>query len=224
MTGSLMICIASVAAMLASLAPFVADLHGRQLHTLPRAVRAVLGLVFLGISLVSGRAWYETTQHIQTEPTLQQLPGSSMTKEPSTFTVASSGNATASAPAITRSQARPGNVGTTARHDEITVAEQDRALPNVVAAADDALNALQSQVCTARGHLWSTQSQPDEGLRGLITTNLTLDVTLIDTQGVVRDAFTITSRGGGFTSESSALQARERLRDALHEHLKKEHP
>jgi hypothetical protein len=96
-------------------------------------------------------------------------------------------------------------------------------LPDVIAAADDALNILQFNDYSVQGNLRWSQSQPDDGLQGIITTDLTLDVRFIDKQRSVRDAFTITSRGGGFTSDSSARQARERLRDALHEHLQKEH-
>lgn len=109
------------------------------------------------------------------------------------------------------------------RASEITVSERGRARPDVIAAADDALNILRSRHYRVQGNLRGTQSQPDDGLGGIVTTDLTLDVKLIDAQGVARHAFTITSRGGGFTTDSSALQARERLRGALHEQLQKEH-
>lgn len=109
-------------------------------------------------------------------------------------------------------------------HDEITVSDECRGFPDVVAAADDALNVLRSQSYSVQGHLRSTQSEPNDQLQGLITTDLTLDVKLIGNQDVVFDTFTITGRGGGFTSTSSALLARERLRDMLQDHLRKEHP
>lgn len=106
--------------------------------------------------------------------------------------------------------------------DEITVSDQARGLPDAVAAADDALLALRSSACTVRGHLRGTQSAPDAGLQGLITTDLILDVKLIDSQNVVQESFTLTSRGGGFSPDASALQARERLRVALHNRVQKE--
>jgi hypothetical protein len=141
----------------------------------------------------------------------------------STFADTSGGEMT---PASTTTKRQVPSQRSSARapHDEITVNEQSRGLPDVVAAADDALNSLRSQSYFVQGHIRSTQSEPNDQLQGLITTDLILDVKLIDNQDVVLDAFTITSRGGGFTSASSALQARERLRDVLHEHLRKEHP
>jgi hypothetical protein len=223
MTIGLIFFIVSAASALATLTAFAALLHGRPLHTLPWAARAMLVLMLLGVSILSGIAWYETTPRTSGEVAVQQRPASSVLKEPATSTAAD-GVHTTSPLTIVGPQSRPRNASTTARHDEISVGEQGKALPDVVAAADDALNILRTQFHTVRGHLRSTQGQPDEGLRGLITTDLTLDVTLVDTQGVVQDTFTISSRGGGFTRDSSALQARERLRDALHEHLQKEHP
>lgn len=119
----------------------------------------------------------------------------------------------------------PGNESPSTKEpsDEIRVDEQDRSQPNVVAAAEDALNALRSQLYVVRGHLRSIQSQPNEALQGLITTNLTLDVTLLDAQGEVHESFTVKSRGVGFSNESSTLQAREGLRSDLLEHLQREH-
>jgi hypothetical protein len=105
--------------------------------------------------------------------------------------------------------------------DEITVDGQDTRNPDVLATANQALIALKSPSRVVRGHLRSTQSKPDEMMQGMITTTLILDVTLIDVVGVTRKAFTVTSRGGGFTKESSALQAHERLLGALHERLEK---
>ena len=125
-----------------------------------------------------------------------------------------------STPSVTKPESRSGGA---ARVSEITVSEHGRALPDVIAAADDALNILQFEHHRVQGNLRWSQSQADDGLQGIITTDLTLDVRFIDKQRSVRDAFTITSRGGGFTNDSSARQARERLRDALHEHLQKEH-
>jgi hypothetical protein len=128
-----------------------------------------------------------------------------------------------STPSVTKPEPlMKGSSGATGA-SEITISEHRRALPDVIAAADDALNILQLKHYRVQGNLRWSQSQADDGLHGIITTDLTLDVRLIDTQRAVRDAFTITSRGGGFTSDSSARQARERLRDALHEHLQKEH-
>jgi len=105
--------------------------------------------------------------------------------------------------------------------DEIAVAGPGRNLPDVVAAADDAMLVLRAQPYTVRGQLRATQSTPDPALQGVITTDLVLDVRLLE-GATVRDLFTITGRGGGFTSDASALQARERLRDALRRHLQKE--
>lgn len=223
MTAGLIFFIVSAVSTLATLTTFLAVLHGRPLHTLPRAARVALVLTLLGMSIVSGIAWFETTPHTPAETALHQRPVSSVVKEPSTTATAAEGVATSTL-TMAGPQSRPRNASKTARHDEITVGEGEKALPDVRAAADDALNTLRSQLYTVRGHLRSTQSLPDEKLQGLITTDLTLDVTLIDTQGVVRDAFTITSRGGGFTSEGSALQARQRLRENLHEHRSKEYP
>ena len=245
MTAGLIFFIVSAASALATLTAFAALLHGRPLHTLPRAARAILVLALLVLSVVSGRAWYGTTQHKPTEPSLSQRPASVVVTETPTLTAADttvykhspssmakvpSTLATADGVAIpsplTTAGPKPGpqNESPTARHDEIKVSEPGKELPDVLAARDDALNTLRSHRYTVRGHLRSTQGQADESLRGLITTDLTLDVMLIDTQGVVQDSFTISSRGGGFTRDSSALQARERLRDALLEHLQKEHP
>jgi hypothetical protein len=179
-------------------------------------------LTLLGVSIVSGIAWFESPPRTSGEVTIQQRPAIGAATEPSTSMAASSIDTT-SPQTMAEPQSRPRNTSTTTRGDEISIGEREKALPDVVAAADDALNMLRTRFYTVRGHLRSRQGQPDEGLRGLITTDLTLDVTLVDTQGVVHDAFTITSRGGGFTSDASALQARERLRDALHERLQKEH-
>jgi hypothetical protein len=108
--------------------------------------------------------------------------------------------------------------------DEVSVDDEDKLLPNVVAAAGDALDALRSPRYVVRGHLRSIESQPNEDLQGLITTTFTLDVALLDGQRGVHESFTITSRGIGFTNETSALQARERLRSELLKHLQREHP
>jgi hypothetical protein len=106
---------------------------------------------------------------------------------------------------------------------EIMLGERERTMPEVMAAADDALTLLRSRFHTVRGNLRGNQTAPDAALAGLITTDLTLDVKLMDRDGVVLDAFTVTSRGGGFTADASGLQARERLRDALRMRIGKEH-
>lgn len=87
---------------------------------------------------------------------------------------------------------------------------------------DDALTFLESSAHTVRGNLRGHQSEPDATLQGLITTDLILNVKLVDAQGAVRDAFTVTSRGGGFTADESGLQARQRLRDALQKRMKEQ--
>jgi hypothetical protein len=214
----------SLIASLVALTMFVAELHGRQLHTLPRAVRAGLALVFVGIAVVTGKVWYET-QRTHTVTTSLQEPDTT-----SQHSVAAIGTvrepAANSIETTTRTMAKPQshgrNVRPTTGHDEITVGE-DSTLPDVAGAANDALSVLRSPLYRVQGRLRSTQSQPDAGLQGLITTDLTLDVTLIGTQGTIHDAFTVTSRGGGFTSDASALQARQRLRQALEDRRPKEH-
>lgn len=226
--------VASTAAMLATLTTFASDLHEGRLHKLPRPARAGLAVVWLGISLVSGIMWSERKrpEHGGTtmgEPAVRRVSDmpvtistrSAATSVPAPITAATV--TTASAQTFAR-QLRPLRIITAPGHDEITIDEQVGSLPEVHGAADDALNMLRSQFYTVRGHLRSTQSQPDEGLQGLITTDLTLDVTLTDIRGGVRDAFTVTSRGGGFRRDSSASKARERLREVLQEHLQKEHP
>lgn len=105
---------------------------------------------------------------------------------------------------------------------QITLGERERSMPEVVAAADDVLTILGSELPTIRGNLRATQSGPDMALQGLITTDLTLDLRLMNDTGVVVDAFTITSRGGGFTADASGLQARVRLLDALRKRIGKE--
>jgi hypothetical protein len=60
---------------------------------------------------------------------------------------------------------------------------------------------------------------PDAGLQGLITTNVSLAIRRFDGDAL-RDSFTVRARGGGFTAAESIGQARERLSAALPEQLR----
>lgn len=111
-------------------------------------------------------------------------------------------------------------VPTESARDGISRVGDARDLPDVIAAADETSVLLNRKSISVRGQLRITQSAPDPALQGIITTDLALDLTLADRDGDVRDIFTITSRGGSFTVDSSARQARERLRVALTERLK----
>jgi hypothetical protein len=99
------------------------------------------------------------------------------------------------------------------------VAVDADALPDVRAAANDALMLLREHYPLVAGSLRATQTGPDASLQGIITTNLTLDIRVLNDGGGATQTFTIMSRGGGFTVDESAGQARERLRAALTRHL-----
>lgn len=111
---------------------------------------------------------------------------------------------------------------TGARHDEITRIGAAKDVPDVVAAAEAVLEALRTETCVVRGYLRAEQSTPDDALAGLITTNLMLDVRLIDADGITKETFTVPSRGGGFSADESAFQARTRLIDELRRRRQKE--
>lgn len=104
----------------------------------------------------------------------------------------------------------------------ITTVGDAGALPAVGAIAEDALHMLQRKFGEIRGEIHSSQSVPDEGLQGLITTDLTLNVSVVGASGVVQRRFTIRSRGGGFTRDASASQACDRLRSELQTRLDQE--
>jgi len=90
MTAGLTFFIVSAASAFATLTTLAAVLHGCPLDTWPLAGRVMPVLALLGLSVVSGRAWYKTTQYKPTEPPLLQRPGSTAVKEPLAFTLASS--------------------------------------------------------------------------------------------------------------------------------------
>jgi hypothetical protein len=115
----------------------------------------------------------------------------------------------------------PSRVTESPRH-EITRSGGAKDVDEIVIAAEDVLDALRAQSHTARVRLRADQSAPDDTLQGLITTDLVLDVKLIDGTGSVNQSFTVTSRGGGFSSDASALQARTRLMSELRNRIGKE--
>lgn len=242
MNAGLIFFVVSAASAFATLTTLAVVLHGRPLHTWPVLARVILVLALSGLSVFSGGAWYEATQpkpmdlpvsHSAsavvtkiaplpvTDATVQKDSPSHVAKAAPPVKAAIS-VAVLTPPPATPPESSPQEASLTLGGDEITVDEPGKALPEVLAARDDILNMLRSNSYTMRGHLRSTQSEPNAELRGLITTDLTLDMKLVDSRGVVLDVFTATSRGGGFTSGTSAQQARQRLREALQEHRPRE--
>jgi hypothetical protein len=126
-------------------------------------------------------------------------------------------------PAVTAEPrtAAPPRVTESRRH-EITRSGGAKDIGEIVGAAEDVLDALRAQSHAARVRLRADQTAPDDTLQGLITTDLVLDVKLMDGTGSVNHSFTVTSRGGGFSSDASALQARIRLMSELRNRLGKE--
>jgi hypothetical protein len=218
--GQLIFSILSTAGVFASIIAIAAEFRGQPVHDSSRAVRITVAIVFVALSVAAGIVF------LPSEPVVPQHADSLAPAE-RTITVV----AAAIEPEIAVPPRLPSTPATTVRPartvkpqpvSEITLGEYERTMPEVVAAADDVLRMLRSQFPTVRGSLRGRQTEADVTLQGLITTDLTLDVKLIDQEGGVRDAFTITSRGGGFTTDASGLQARERLRDALRQRMGKE--
>jgi len=218
--------------MLASIITFVAELlHGR-LHDSRRIrivtaiglalLSVIVGLVTLPSDLSPARPAENPAITMQ-QVTVTAAPAGNAASQPTslqpvTMNAAPARNAVSQPPVLLPS--KPATAAKNKPHSEITIGERERSLPEVAAAAEDALTILHSQVHTVRGSLRGRQTEPDAALHGIITTDLTLDVKIIDPEGVVRNAFIVTSRGGGFTADESGLQARERLRDALQKRMK----
>lgn len=205
--------------MLASVITIVGELLQRRLHDSPRPVRIVTAIGLAVLSVIVGLVTLRSDH-----PPVRPAEKPTITIQPVTMTVAPAGSAvsqpTAVSPPTSLQQSKPARAAKKTPHSEITLGEREQSMPEVVAAAEDVLTILHSQVHTVRGSLRGRQTEPDAALQGIITTDLTLDVKLIDTEGVVHSAFTVTSRGGGFTANESGLQARERLRDALQKRMK----
>lgn len=190
------------------------------------AVAGVVAAVILGIlALQRNASPPPVVQATMTVTTAERAPAA---QELTTTTQASALNKTASSAPMTRIplQHRPTEYTANraapieAAREGISRVGDARDLPDVIAAADETLALLRRESISVRGQLRVTQSVPDPALQGIITTDLALDLTLANGNGHVRDMFTITSRGGGFTVDSSARQARARLRVALTERLK----
>jgi len=199
-------------------------------HSMPNekisgaSVVAILGILIALATLVAN--WLAVPGFpLHPFGTQERQRTSTFANENTDVTVTSGQGVVSTPPAKVAQPAPSGRISSSKESsDEVRVDEEDKLLPNVVAAAGDALNALRSPLYVVRGHLRSAESQPNEALQGLITTTFTLDVTLLDAQRGVHESFTVTSRGIGFTTESSTLQARERLRSELLKHLQREHP
>jgi len=216
----IVVSILSVASGLASIITLVAELIRKRVHDSSRPTRVAIAVTVLVVSVAAG-IMSLPAEPLPAEPLLTALHVDKPMTEPQAPIAASKPRETEMPVPIPKPAAAPAKP---VPLSEIRVGERERTMPEVVAAADDALAILQSHFPTVRGSLRGTQSEPDVALQGLITTDLTLDVKLIDMKGVVRQAFTITSRGGGFTADASGLQARERLRDAIRQRIGKEQP
>jgi hypothetical protein len=214
----------SAAAGFASLIPFFFNLQQKSVEKASRSTRVGLAIGCVVVSVVSGVVSVIVLRKPPADRAPLQNPVTVTVVEQATVPITASSLATLATTNELQPGAQPITKPATRSHSAIAVSEQGRAIPELTAAADDALIMLRSHSHTVRGNLRGMQSAPDVSLQGLITTDLTLDVRLMDVAGVVRDSFTITSRGGGFTDDASGLQARERLRDALERHIQKEKP
>ncbi len=223
-TLGLVSAVISAAAAFASLVPFFFNLRETTVEKASRPTRVGLAIGCVIVSVVSGVVSVIVFRKPPAERAPLQNPVTVTVVEQATVPTTASSLGTVSATNEPQPGAQPITKPATRSHSAIAVSEQGRAIPELTAAADDALMMLRSHSHSVRGNLRGTQGDPDLSLQGLITTDLTLDVKLMDAAGVVRDSFTITSRGGGFTADASGLQARERLRDALERHIQKEKP
>jgi hypothetical protein len=213
--------IVSAASALASLITIASELRGRPLHGSSPASRIGLAVALVVVSIGSGVVSLNAPRNTPPDRAPSRARDETVAAGQPVVSLPAAPDVLHSPTTVPPSRPRTTTPKATIR-SEIAIDEQERAIPGVVAAADDMLTALQSRSHAVRGRLRSTQSEPDASLQGLITTDLTLDVKLIDAEGVIQDAFTITSRGGGFTADASGLQARERLRHALEQHIWKE--
>jgi len=203
-----------MAGTLASILAIVADLFHWRMSDSGRPTRIMVAVVFFIMSVVVGIA------SLSKEPS--PVPQTKDAQAPAIQVITQTFGEPPTPTPKTSPIPKPVAVSKPKPHSEITLGERERSMPEVIAAADDALMILRAQARTVRGDLRGRQSDADAALAGLITTDLTLDVKLIDDEGIIRDAFTVTSRGGGFTADESGLQARQRLRDALQKRMKEE--
>ncbi len=203
-----------MAGTLASIFAIAADLFRWRVSDSQRPTRIMVAVVFLVMSVVIGIASLPSEPSPTSKATEAPAPALKLITQTSVEPPPPAQKASPILKTAPVSKPKP--------HSEVTLGERERSMPEVVAAADDALMILRSQAHTVRGNLRGRQSDADAALAGLITTDLTLDVKLLDDEGIIRDAFTVTSRGGGFTADESGLQARQRLRDALQNRMKKE--
>ena len=93
------------------------------------------------------------------------------------------------------------------------VDENGQPVPELIVAARSLDQAL-----SLTAQLKTTIVPPDDQLRGLITTQASLQVSIMR-DGDIVDAFTLQSSGAGFTQDASTQQARERLATALTQRL-----
>ncbi|HEX8616207.1 MAG TPA: hypothetical protein VF911_01365, partial [Thermoanaerobaculia bacterium] len=183
---------------LAGLVSFVFALQGRSADKLSRPLGFALAISFTVVSLLSaiaGREKARTAEPIAAPPAPAQLISpvevrvNVNAEAPDVATVADRRQqmkhqrvtpANIPAPAsATPSQAAP-------LRNVITTIGDAGALPAVGAIADDALHMLQRRFSEIRGEVHSSQSVPDEDLQGLITTDLTLNVSVVGASDVVQ--------------------------------------